>query len=553
MKNKLYILGLILCAFTSNKLLAQSRYFIQFGDKANTSFSLQKPQEFLSERAIDRRKKFQINIDSADLPVDTHYIQTLQRKGYDILNISRWMNGVIVKADDKAIKKCIDFPFVKGYRYAAPAQIPDDTNHIDFKGFMSEVYVPKEAKGNYGQAYIPISQINGDKLHNRGLTGKGMLIAVLDAGFENAGTLPCFKNAIDEHRIVDTRDLVDRNKNVYNDNEHGTEVLSCMAALDSGKMIGTAPKASYILIRTEDYRSEFPVEEYLWVIGAELADSSGADIINTSLGYTNFDADSLSHTYNELDGNHTIAALGVKIAAAKGIFVCASMGNDGDKLWQYLGTPADAPDALSMGAVNSDGNIAKFSSIGPASDGHIKPDVVAFGEYISVASSTGGYFINNGTSFSTPVVCGMVACLMQAHPLKTSKEVMQAIRMSSNHFLQPDGKYGYGIPNFERASNILTYGKDSLLSSDTLMAAYWDKQTQQLVWNFYSQQTQSAKIKLLNPEGKTVFKDKVLFNQGFQQLYISKKRKMKTNGKYTLIITTSKAIYQKHIDLLLGN
>jgi hypothetical protein len=224
-----------------------------------------------------------------------------------------------------------------------------------------------------------------------------------------------------------------------------------MGGYDEGNIVGTAPKASYYLLKTENDTAENRKEEDNWVAGAEYADSVGAQVINTSLGYSVFDDPSENYTYQDMDGRTTIIAQGAVWAARKGIIVCASAGNEGGSSWRYITSPADADSILTMGAVDNSGNRAGFSSVGPSADGRIKPDVMALGAGAGLIYNGGFPGFGNGTSFSSPIIAGMVACLWQSIPNRTNQEIIQMVRESADNFSTPDSLYGYGIPNFTSA------------------------------------------------------------------------------------------------------
>jgi serine protease AprX len=280
-----------------------------------------------------------------------------------------------------------------------------------------------------------------------GFRGEGIMIAVLDAGFNNADKVPALKAIFDEKRIVGTYDFVKKETSVYEDDSHGTSVLSCIGAFSEGSMIGTAPKASFLLLRSEDAPSEYIIEEANWLFAAEYADSVGVDLINSSLGYTTFDDANTDHTYADLNGNTTIAARAADWAAAVGIICVISAGNEGNSAWKYIGTPADADSVLAVGAVTALKTYAAFSSQGVPTDKRIKPDVSAMGQSASIALPSGSVSTGSGTSYSAPILCGLVAGYWQANPTLTAVEVMNRIRQAGSQAKNPDLRLGYGIPS----------------------------------------------------------------------------------------------------------
>jgi len=294
--------------------------------------------------------------------------------------------------------------------------------------------------------------LNGQILHENNFTGSGMQIAVIDAGFPNVDTMEAFARIRDNNQILGGYDFVDRSEEFYDDHNHGTHVLSDIAGYLENEFVGTAPDASFYLFRTEDANNETPLEETLWVEAAERADSLGVDVINTSLGYTTFDDSKYDYTYADMDGETTFISRGAKVGASKGMLLVTSVGNSGSSAWKYMGAPADVDEVFSIGAVDANEDIAFFSSFGPTPDGRIKPDVLAQGRnagiinYITDSPST-----SNGTSFSSPIMAGLVACFWQAFPDKTNLEIMQMIRESADRYTNPTDQYGYGIPDFSVA------------------------------------------------------------------------------------------------------
>ncbi|MBT6964753.1 MAG: S8 family serine peptidase [Flavobacteriales bacterium] len=435
---------LIILMFPST-LFAQDgafRYFVSFKNKANTTFSLNTPEEFLSQKTINKRELFAIPIDSTDLPVNIEYVTALQYAGVTIENKLKWFNGVVVSTFDNLLVETLNHQFI-------------DTI-IGFGSWQNSKIVGEKWNVNYdvldyGDAYNQLEMLGGNKLHEKGFAGEGMTIAVIDAGFYKVDELEFFADI--QNQILATYDFVDGNSNVYDDHTHGMMVLSTMGG--KGEMTGTAPEANYILLRTEDVFSENLIEEYMWVCAAEYADSAGADIINSSLGYTTFDDALQNHTYEDMDGETTPISIGAGIACSKGIIVVNSAGNSGSSSWHFIGAPADNFDVLSVGAVDENEEIASFSSYGPNADGALKPNVVAQGKNTVIISSSDTVRTGNGTSFSSPITAGMVACIWGAQPNQTPAAVKGAIYKSADRYLNPDDQFGYGIPNYYNAYQLL--------------------------------------------------------------------------------------------------
>lgn len=512
MKKRIFLLFLVA---TSLHTFAQEKtvykYWVEFTDKAGSPFNPAYPEKFLSARALERRAKHGIKVTEQDLPVNPAYLTAVSGTGVKVLNPSRWFNAVSVETDDSTrIALVRNLPMVKSTRLVYHKTIDLTLEPGPNKsGIMMEMLMGMGAKQegepntkNYGQAYNQIEMINGITLHEKGYEGQGMIIAVLDAGFYKFDELKTFNLLREENRLLGTWDFVKQETSVYEDDLHGMNVTSCMAAYTPGKMIGTAPKASYWLLRTEDAGTEFPIEEANWVSGAEFADSSGADIINSSLGYSTFDDPKMSYTYASLDGKTALISRAALLCSKKGMIVVNAAGNSGSDAWKYIGVPADADSILSIGGVNSIEEHASFSSYGPTSDGRIKPTVCAKAEETIVASSFGKFYPSQGTSFASPVMCGMVACLWQAHPTVTNMEIIEAIKKSSDRYLDPNNQYGYGVPDFLKAHRILGGDPQFDYTADQVLEAPALVQKGQLKINFYSAKKQTLTVVLKDRKGK---------------------------------------------------
>lgn len=460
MKKQILLFLLFALAFTEAS--AYSKYWVQFSDKTNTPFSTTNPSAFLSARSVLRRQNQGIPVTWYDLPVDPAYVSQVLATGAVTLNYtSRWFNAVsITTTDTNALNAIAALPFVVNtspvQRHAHPdhfSEAPDENPAFRMGGPAN----PSPASYNYGAAYTQVHQINADCLHDLGYHGEGMQIAVLDDGFMNVNTIAAFDSIRLQNQILGTYDFVAGNPNVYGVGGHGTMVLSCMAANLPGQTIGTAPEAEYWLLRTEEVASEYLIEEDNWVAGAEFADSVGADIIATSLYYTQFDDPAQNHSYADMDGRTTIAAQAAVFTARVGMLTFACAGNSGSSAWYYVGTPADADSILAVGAVDASNNLAGFSSRGPSYDGRIKPDISAMGVSATVVNTSGAVTTANGTSFATPLSAGAAACLWQSSPANTAMQLRHAIHMSSSQWAAPDNNQGYGIPDFCQSNIILSH------------------------------------------------------------------------------------------------
>ncbi|WP_294618661.1 S8 family serine peptidase [uncultured Bacteroides sp.] len=431
------------------------KYRISLKDKAATAYSLQHPERFLSEKAIARRQKQNLAIDSTDLPVCRKYVDEIRRQGVKIVVAGKWDNFVTVSCNDTAlIGRIAALPFVRATEkvWSAP-KTGGETMSATRDTVMN---APKlYADSIYGPAITQIRLSNGDKLHDAGFRGQGMTIAVIDAGFHNLDRITAMRNIT----VLGVKDFVNPRADLFAESSHGLSVLSCIGMNLPGVMTGTAPEASFWLLRSEDEYSEHLVEQDYWAAAVEFADSVGVDVINTSLGYYAFDDKSKNYTYRDLDGRHALMSRQASRIADKGMVLVCSAGNSGMGSWKKITPPGDAENVLTVGAVNKRALLAPFSSIGNTADNRIKPDVVAVGEGTDVIRTDGNQGKANGTSFSSPVVCGMVACLWQACPRLTAKELLELVRASGDRADCPDNIYGYGVPDMWKAYRMYLSGK----------------------------------------------------------------------------------------------
>ncbi len=447
----------IICFFlvAAIESFSQDRYIIFLKDKANTPYQLNNPSQFLSARAITRRTNMNISIDSADIPVNHNYVTSIANTGAKILNRSRWFNTVTVQADTAQVIAIGAMNFVSKYVKVFGTNLHKgkiSKNKFEEPFFEQSSIQKNNSLGSYGGALNQTQMIKADALHAAGYTGKNSVIAVIDAGFFNANIHPAFDSLRLQNRLLGTWNFSTNTEDVYGFSNHGTSVLSCMAALAPDSMIGTAPHASYYLLRSEEESNEYVVEEYNWAAAAEFADSVGVDVINSSLGYTEFDAASQNHTYADMDGNTAIVTLAAKVASNKGVLVVNSAGNSGNDSWFFVGAPADAEEVFTIGALNPQGSIASFSSNGPTSDNRIKPDVSAQGAPAYLARPGNlSYGNGSGTSFSSPIMAGFSACAFELyktnHPHAKPADVKAWIKQYSDRSTQPNNQYGFGIPD----------------------------------------------------------------------------------------------------------
>ena len=471
MRKLSFLLMFLAVTMFAQAQVATNIYWVQFTDKEGSPYSIDNPEAYLSPRALQRRANLNIAIDEYDLPVNPHYLQAVADCGAEIINPSKWLNGVSVHVTDPSVIEAINaLDCVMTVRNCPNDLKAQEQKERWLANEMKPAASTRFSKGFYGGAEDQVKQLNVDVLHDMGFDGTGVIIAVLDGGFEGAENTSCFDNMREEGRLLGTRDFVYGSNSVYTQSTHGTSCLSTMGAYDPNNMVGTAYKASYYLIHTEDGDSENIIEEYNWVSGAEYADSLGVDVCSTSLGYITFDMSQWDHPYQHYDGKTAPMSIGAEIAASRGMICMNAAGNEGDGNCT-LGIPADAEHIVTVGAVNAAGDRASFSSVGPTYDGRIKPDVMAMGEGTYVASGYGSwwpYYNGNGTSFATPVLAGAVACLRQARPYSSVQEICDALRACGNRADNPDSKYGYGIPDFSQALELLKVEEHSVAANEII-------------------------------------------------------------------------------------
>jgi hypothetical protein len=482
---------------------APLKYRIEFTDKHNSPFSLNAPDQFLSPKAIERRQKQDIPIVWNDLPVNPAYLDSIRATGAVILTVSKWFNALTIAVpNDSVLDKICRLSFVVRKSLKGSLYNSNYAMKISSSGGEEILNGPEF---DYGVSWWQTALHNGDLLHNRGFTGKDMVIAVIDAGFANVDKLPVFDHLFEKGRILGTRDFVKAGNNVYHESSHGMSVLSIMGGYLPGELIGTAPDASFWLLRSEDGDTEYIIEEDNWIAAAEFADSAGADIINSSLGYSVFNDSAQNHTYEDMDGNTTRVSRGADIAASKGILVVNSAGNQGNVSWKYITAPADADSILSVGAVDEARFVADFSSRGPTSDQQVKPTVMALGEGTYVARLDSTVRGGNGTSFSAPVIAGLAACLWQTIPRAGNMDIIRVIIESSDRKNSPNSDYGYGVPDFSIAEFLLRAEYVSQIS-DSPVVVFPNPFSEQLYIFFESPVNDNLSVRLFDLAGKEVFR-----------------------------------------------
>ena len=451
-------------ASTGKRKYPGGKFFIYrytLKDKQGSPYSIEHPGRWLTHKSIERRKRQGLAVDSTDLPVSSKYLRQIEKVSaetakhhqkssleWTIVGTSRWNNTVLVRSNDTTIFSSIaTLPFVA--KAERVWESPDSISKMVKQNYHDTFNAWDSIKGStYGNGKDQIEMLSGQQLHRIGMKGKGITIAILDGGFQNADKIP----AIQHVNIVGTKDFVYPNSPFfYQETDHGTKVLSAMGVNEPEVLVGTAPEARYWLLRCEDQQTEQPVEEDYWAMAAEFADSVGVDIINSSLGYNDYDGDSAYYHQHDLDGQTALISRTASMLARKGIILVNSAGNSGMGPWKKIAFPSDANDILTVGALNTEKKNAPFSGVGPTQDGRVKPDVMALGSPASLISGRGTVIRDMGTSFSTPIVAGLVACLWQALPNKTALEIIDLVRRTSSSHEKPDNIYGYGTPNFWRA------------------------------------------------------------------------------------------------------
>jgi len=527
--------------------------WVEFKDKNNNRYSLSRPHEFLSPKAIERRQKQGIPLDYYDLPVNRSYVDSiLKLNGFTLYYTSRWFNGAMFYvASQESVNEIKKFPFISLTEIAKhqPKVSSTSKNSPQFYYLETESDIIYENKNalratfpfstifwqdqavDYGAAENQIFMLNGQTLHQGGYWGEGKTIAVLDAGFRSVDTMRVFQDLWTFNRIAGYYDFVQNKQELFQGHAHGTYVLSVMAANQEGFYRGVAPSATYWLLRTEDGATEYRVEEYNWLAGAEFADSVGVDIINSSLGYTTFDDPSQNYSYENMDGATTVVSRAANRAYSRGILVVNSAGNYGNQAWRYIGAPADAQGVLAVGGVDHKEVKALFSSVGPTYDKRIKPQVMAQGQGVSIVNTNGSVSQANGTSFSSPLIAGMAACLWEKFPDAKSTEIKQAIIKSGDRYHRPDSLYGFGIPDFTRVMAIL----EKQIHDNQFLKLIQNPLLPQSSISFYAFSHEFITVELINTNGQRVlYRDQIAVNPGLNIIKPFNDIEFLTSGMYLI-------------------
>jgi hypothetical protein len=468
---------IIFLLFLFQRASAQEfKFLVQFRDKKNNGFSVQDPSAYLSEKSIQRRLKQHILIESTDLPLTAAYVDSLAAiPSLRILNKSRWFNQVLISIPDSSVlHQILQFSFVLSTEPVNNSRLKKITERVSINqqtGFSATTESTISGSSlstleDFGASYSQVHIHHGEYLHDQGFHGEGMTIAILDNGFSNYLINPAFDSIRNDHRILGTYDFVNQKPTVNEEEVHGANCFSIIASNMPGTLIGTAPAASYWLFKTEDDFSETPVEEQNWVAAAEFADSAGVDLITSSLGYSYFDDSTYDLPYAERNGHSSLVTRAANLAVAKGMIVTAAAGNSGTEPSErkYVICPADGDSVFAVGSVHANGQIADSSSWGPNGSGQIKPDAVSLGAGAFFVSVDGNAYSGFGTSYANPNLAGLITCLWQAFPEFNSHDILSAVRQSASQFNNPDERYGYGLPDFEKTYQILFIKRMSALN-----------------------------------------------------------------------------------------
>ncbi len=503
---KKIIFLILIFGFVKITISQNNKYWVMFKNKNGTPYSVSTPTAYLTAKSILRRTNQSITINSSDLPVTPSYVSQIAAvPSVTVLYRSKWLNGVVVRTNTTAIATINTFTFVNNTNAVNRFKIVLPV--IEKNQPAPEVLNPNKtnnpASYNYGGAAWQEKMIGVDCMHNLGFRGQGMTIAIIDDGFNSVNTNSIFDSLFLENRLLGTRDFVTGDTMVFEDDTHGAYCLSTMAGNQPGKIIGTAPKAKYWLLRSEDVFTETISEEYNWIRAAEFADSVGADITTTSLGYTTFDSGLNDHSYSTLNGRTAPMSIAANMAARKGMVVLNAAGNEGQSFWVYVGVPADADSIISVGAVDSLSNHASFSSYGPTFDGRIKPDLSTRGQKALVCGPGANCSFSNGTSFATPILAGAVACLWGAKPGLKNMTLINGLKQYASNSLAPNNSIGWGVPNICYTYQS-TIGINEITNDISTFSIHPNPVTAQLTVNINLYSEKNFILKIMDVLGKEI-------------------------------------------------
>lgn len=521
---------------------ANTYYWVQFNQK-NSFYSVDHPEAFLSQEAIQRRQKQHILIDESDLPLNQSYVNQINDLGAEVSLQSKWMNGITIKTDDESVLAAVRaLAFVKEVKLISLARDRRAQTKEKFEPLIQGLIEPIE-DSFYGTSFNQIHMLSGDTLHAMGYMGQGMRVGVFDGGFTQVDQYPAFEKLRSEGRIHPVWNYPLNNNDVFTLSFHGSAVMSVLTGYAPYSYMGGAPLADYYLFVTEDVRSERLIEEYNWAVAAERADSMGIDVFTTSLGYSTFDDSTENHTYADMNGHTTVITQAANLAASKGILVVNSAGNEGNSSWHYITAPADGDLVLGIGAVKPDREIAGFSSRGPSSDGDVKPNICTEGANIPVYFAPDNYSLTNGTSFSGPLAAAMSTCLWQAFPNKSSQEVFNAIEQSAHLFPSHNDDYGYGIPNMYYAYQILLRQSFTQLGENGEMQAFPNPVSDQMHVVIKHVPDQNFNLRISDLSGKSILSKEINMNGKNDIHVLLKMDEQMMPGIYILSYVSEKKVY----------
>lgn len=528
----------MMCVTTQAQSQRMYKYVVVFSDKDTIAHHPSKPETFLSAKAIARKKEQRIAIDVTDLPVTSAYLDAISKDtNFTVHNTSRWFNCAVIFTTRKDALASLQT--IKGVQqvmdvgYSTVRRSKASSVNLDAMiASLEQKFVRKNRKETdtniYGAGLSQAAMLNVPQLHKIGLNGNTTTIAVIDAGFSKANTHKVFANTL--KNVMATYDFVDMEQNVFNDDDHGTAVWSCIGASDSFNFVGTAPSAKYILLRSEDAPTEFPVEEFYWAIAAEFADSMGVDLISSSLGYNEFGDAKYNYTQKDLNGKTAWITKAATLASQKGILVVNSGGNEGDNMWKQITFPADADEVISVGAVDKNDHLSDFSSLGLTADKRIKPNLVAMGESVAIASELGNVYTGNGTSYSCPILAGGIACLWPELKKHSQPEIKNILQLSASNYYKPDKYFGYGIPDLW-----LVYRLAQTYTSDTLLdARLLDDKSIHVA--LFTAKKQKAKFTLIDTTGLVVLTQTEQLKQSGNTRIKLNRIKKTIAGNYMLVV-----------------
>lgn len=502
---KMFRAIVLICIVSISASAQENRYMVFFKDKAGVPFTTSQPLSFLSQKAIDRRLKQGIDITAQDLPVHVQYVDGVRNAGADAFFTTRWLNGVLVQCDPAVLPAIQSLPYVDRVEFVAPLPRLQNGGRRSFNLRRKNNHMGFETENQ-------LRMIGIDKMHEGDYKGEGITIAIFDSGFEGVNISAPFQHIFSEGRFNEnvSYDFVHNTTQVFQYDDHGTEVLSVIAANIPDAFTGGAYEANFQLYVTEDVPTEYRVEEYNWLFAAEKADSAGADIINSSLGYYDFDDASMNYSVNQMDGKTAIVTKAAQWAADRGILVVTSAGNEGSvPSWRIITAPADGPDVLAIGGVNSTLQKSGTSSIGPSADNRIKPDLAALGVSVKVVKSNGQISTSSGTSLAAPLITSLAAGILQRYPDLTNKEIIELLKKTSSQAKKPDNLLGYGIPHFAAVVNYQEHVPQTrvfeifpnLLMDDTLTISPLDPDL-----------IDSCQIEIISAQGQILGRNTAYFN-----------------------------------------